>query len=45
MDIFLENTLSFKLFFESDTVNSEQELLRTHKEFFPKRKYQKNLHL
>ena len=42
MGIFSENILSFKLFFESETVNSEHELFRTHKELLSKRKYQKN---
>ena len=45
MGIFSENILSFKLFFESETVNFEQEYLGTHKELLSKRKYQKNLRL
>ena len=41
MGIFSENRLSFKLFFEYETVNSEHELFRTHKELISKKISQK----
>ena len=37
MSIFLENILSFKLFFKSDNVNSEQELFGIQRITFEKK--------